>query len=112
MGFALHTTSRLAALFQRYSTGGRSVAAAASRGVGYAEGAISHSWPDRMVVSRPANRASQVRRPTAAVRVWHLADTASPASAGRLRISGRMADVCAELDRLAAGSEPRATLRV
>ena len=40
--------------------------------------------------------------PLATVRITHLPDSAqSPAATGRLRISGRLADVCAELDRLA-----------
>ena len=45
------------------------------------------------------------RRPTLArpVRVVRLVEAAPvPAGAGRMFISGRMADVCAELDRLAA----------
>jgi len=37
------------------------------------------------------------------LRVLRVVDAGlSPAQSGRLRISGRMADVCAELDRLAA----------
>lgn len=37
------------------------------------------------------------------LRVWRVVDaSAAPASAGRMVISGRMADVCAELERLAA----------
>ena len=50
------------------------------------------AWPDRGV---PAQR-----RP---VRVLRVVDAGVPASAaGRLVLSGRLADVCAELDRLAA----------
>ncbi len=48
--------------------------------------------------------ASIQRRPTVqrALRVVRVLDAdSSPSMAGRLRISGRMADVCAELDRLA-----------
>ena len=41
-----------------------------------------------------------IDRPLRIVRILE-ADQA-PAQVGRLRISGRMADVCAELDRLAA----------
>jgi hypothetical protein len=41
-----------------------------------------------------------VRRPLRVVRV--VDGCHAPASAGRMVISGRMADVCAELDRLAA----------
>ena len=41
--------------------------------------------------------------PSRPVRVLQVMDAGlSPAQSGRLRISGRMADVCAELDRLAA----------
>ncbi len=42
----------------------------------------------------------ELRRPLRVVRVVETAGT--QASAGRMFISGRMADVCAELDRLAA----------
>lgn len=52
----------------------------------------------------PASSPSQ-RRPVTqrALRVVRVLDADSlPSTAGRLRISGRMADVCAELDRLAA----------
>ena len=54
----------------------------------------------------PARRAAGVahsRRPMRALRVLRVIDDCHPpASAGRMVISGRMADVCAELDRLAA----------
>lgn len=36
------------------------------------------------------------------LRVVRVVDTQAPTCAGRMVISGRMADVCAELDRLAA----------
>ena len=55
--------------------------------------------------SCPAARAIGGRRPTPGrpVRVVRLVEAApAPAGAGRMFISGRMADVCAELDRLAA----------
>lgn len=56
---------------------------------------------------RPTGRSAlPSRRPLRVVRVvdpGHL-----PASAGRMVISGRMADVCAELDRLAALEAERA----
>jgi hypothetical protein len=57
--------------------------------------------------SRPATvTAATTRpcRPLRVVRVVHIVEPARAAAvdAGRLRISGRMADVCAELDRLAA----------
>jgi len=47
-----------------------------------------------------AARDNNNRQPLRVLRVMD-ADQA-PAQIGRLRISGRMADVCAELDRLAA----------
>ncbi len=47
-------------------------------------------WPPRALPGRP-------------LRVLRVVDAAQgPASAGRMVISGRLADVCAELDRLAA----------
>jgi hypothetical protein len=39
--------------------------------------------------------------------VLRVVDAHGPATAGRMVISGRMADVCAELDRL-AGQQPMA----
>ena len=58
---------------------------------------------------RPQNKGTMVLPPTAMrpistrpLRVRHVMDSASPRTSGRLVISGRMADVCAELDRLAA----------
>lgn len=53
------------------------------------------SWPGVAGRSREAPR-----RALRVVRVMEASH--SPASAGRMFISGRMADVCAELDRLAA----------
>jgi hypothetical protein len=41
------------------------------------------------------------RGPVRAVRVVHVLDGSAPGGSGRLVIAGRMADVCAELDRLA-----------
>jgi hypothetical protein len=41
------------------------------------------------------------QRPQRPLRVLRVMD-AQPSGTGRMRISGRMADVCAELDRLAA----------
>ena len=54
--------------------------------------------PIRTTCSTPGSIGP--RRP---VRVLRVIDTPQPtANAGRMRISGRMADVCAELDRMAA----------
>jgi hypothetical protein len=57
---------------------------------------ISQARP--MAVHAPASR-SCVRRPLRVVRVLDACQ--APSGAGRMVISGRMADVCAELDRLA-----------
>jgi hypothetical protein len=56
---------------------------------------------NQMLSSTPctASHASE-RRPLRMVRVMEVGQT--PAQVGRMVISGRMADVCAELDRLAA----------
>ena len=48
----------------------------------------------------PARPCEKARQPLRVVRVVERAG--APAGAGRMFISGRMADVCAELDRLAA----------
>ena len=51
------------------------------------------------MAARPHERVVQARP----LRVLRVLDRGhAPACAGRMRISGRMADVCAELDRLAA----------
>jgi hypothetical protein len=51
-------------------------------------------------VCAPASRLAQARRPLRVVRVMEAGQPQS--QVGRMVISGRMADVCAELDRLAA----------
>jgi hypothetical protein len=48
----------------------------------------------------PCGRSETLHRPLRVVRV--LEASRAPAGAGRMFISGRMADVCAELERLAA----------
>ena len=59
--------------------------------------------------TRPATPAPRAVRRLGAgpVRVLRVVDAQAPADFGRLVITGRMADVCAELDRLAA-QEPLA----
>lgn len=54
--------------------------------------------PHSRVLTR-SNLVAGTHRP---LRVLRVLETGAPASNGRLRISGRMADVCAELDRLAS----------
>jgi hypothetical protein len=65
-------------------------------------GAISpiaiHAHASRRGNSLPSHLAQ--RRPLRIVRIMEAGQT--PAQVGRMVISGRMADVCAELDRLAA----------
>jgi hypothetical protein len=53
------------------------------------------SWPARAAVA-----SETPRRPLRVVRV--VDGSCAPTRAGRMFMSGRMADVCAELDRLAA----------
>jgi len=58
--------------------------------------------PGQPSLSAPASQSMQ-KQPSRPLRVLQVMDAGlSPAQSGRLRISGRMADVCAELDRLAA----------
>jgi hypothetical protein len=53
--------------------------------------------------ARVARRPMSVPQAPKALRVVRVLDPAAPRStAGRMVISGRLADVCAELDRLAA----------
>jgi hypothetical protein len=60
-----------------------------------------HMQAGRAQVAWPTPcRSTALRRPLKVLRVVDACH--SPNSAGRMVISGRMADVCAELDRLAA----------
>ena len=74
------------------------------------------AWPAHCT-NRPSSPPVWIARPNCStlpsavprrpVRVLRVIDTShSSASAGRMRISGRMADVCAELDRMAALESP------
>lgn len=68
--------------------------------VAWFAGAPRGSSPSRAAaVHTPAARTC-ARRPLRVVRVLEACQ--APSGAGRMVISGRMADVCAELDRLAA----------
>ncbi len=56
-------------------------------------------------------QASDLRRPGPALRVVRTVEAGLPAgSCGRMMISGRISDVCAELDRLAACESRRDNL--
>lgn len=67
----------------------------------------------RYVAVRPAcaaRPAAKPDRPGRPLRVVRMIDAQQPRThGGRMVISGRMADVCAELDRLAALEESRQT---
>jgi hypothetical protein len=57
---------------------------------------------------RQPSAATPAVRPAPALRVLRVLEPHQPrAAAGRMVISGRMADVCAELDRLAAAESAR-----
>lgn len=55
-------------------------------------------------------QAAATGQPSTNVRVTHFPEAANGGGVARLRISGRLADVCAELDRLAE-VEARASMR-
>lgn len=104
MGIALLT---LSSLFQGFSSIGRK-AASVHPGAG-AQRALRMARPS---VARPALTPRPVSaicstRP-AALRVVRVCEAQQrPGEMGRLVISGRMADVCAELDRLVAHEAAR-----
>lgn len=59
-----------------------------------------HTAAGRGFVAWPSAAASHASRP---LRVLRIVDAGhAPSTAGRMVISGRLADVCAELDRLVA----------
>ncbi|MDB5850527.1 MAG: hypothetical protein JWP29_4279 [Rhodoferax sp.] len=67
--------------------------------------AATVAWPRDTNLPRMSVRVpcpARAARPLRVVRVLDSATAAGASSAGRMVISGRMADVCAELDRLAA----------
>lgn len=74
----------------------RSEAAAQVRHAG------NHASSERACAPRPAAPARPCEKARRPLRVVRVVEGGAPASAGRMFMSGRMADVCAELDRLAA----------
>ena len=56
----------------------------------------------RVCAPRPSAAAVSHERPRRPLRIVRVMESANAAGAGRMFMSGRMADVCAELDRLAA----------
>jgi hypothetical protein len=102
MGIALFTVGALVApLHQLWSECSRALLGRAQPGRSRPQ-SIARSAPRVRVVRVPPVAAgdSRVPRPLRVVRVAE--PLRAPANAGRMVISGRMADVCAELDRLAA----------
>ncbi|MFP5466491.1 MAG: hypothetical protein ACLGG8_03050 [Gammaproteobacteria bacterium] len=89
-------TRKAQGLFRRAGWLGRSIRLSAANETCFSQGA--------QAVSRPAERPL---RPVRVVRVTSMADPARQEA--RLVISGRMSDVCAELDRLAAIESRMAT---
>jgi len=75
--------------------GGRLVSKACPAAVHAADTRTCSAW-----AALPGSCRDRPRRPVRVVRVMEAC--AAPSGAGRIVISGRMADVCAELDRLAA----------
>lgn len=94
--------SRLRAVFAAPATAGRTRTASASTLAMPA--ANGPAW--RKVAPPPAPAAQ--RRSFSPVRVLRTVDECRP-DAGRLVISGRLADVCAELDRMVAQEDRLAT---
>ena len=56
----------------------------------------------RVCAPRPVAAVIRHERPRRPLRIVRVMENANAAGAGRMFMSGRMADVCAELDRLAA----------
>ena len=92
----------LQSLWRRFTTDGFS-----SAGVGGTPASRSRDFPIAMVAAesairarlRPATRSrSRTNPPLRVLRVMEAGQ--ANAHVGRMRISGRMADVCAELDRM------------
>jgi hypothetical protein len=79
-------------------------AARPQRAGGPGSGTPAARQPSRRPPAQRLPGQGPVRLPAAApLRVMRVVDASAPrATAGRMVISGRLADVCAELDRLAA----------
>ena len=112
MGITLFTVSGLFAPLQRLAAWLSHAALSSPRPVQRSPqpqelvcrgGRASSTW-------RPAvHTALPSRRPLRVVRVVRVMESChAPTSAGRMVISGRMADVCAELERLEAAEAGRA----
>ena len=69
----------------------------------------------RALARAPSNgaplHAGRAESPVSTVRVTHRSDAPVLGSSARLRISGRLVDVCAELERLAAAEAEAAAPR-
>lgn len=100
MGLTICTFAGALRSFRRWF--GRLASPSAAGGVSRPAGTRLHTAAGRAHVAWPpaAHRASPPRRPLRVLRVVDAGHASS--TAGRMVISGRMADVCAELDRLVA----------
>lgn len=72
-----------------------------STSLAVATGAAAASTVAKITCHRPAPAPCKLQTVSRLKIVREFDSTMSPSSAGRMMISGRMADVCAELDRLA-----------
>ena len=101
MGIAMLT---LSGLFQGFSALQCLTAGAQPTPSPRAARALRMVRPTGMRAPVSARPVSSIRTPRpSTLRVLSVSDAAhTPGDVGRMRISGRMADVCAELDRLAA----------
>ena len=77
-------------------------APAARRSVAPASHIAARPAASRVCAPRPACAAVRHERPRRPLRIVRVMEAANASGAGRMFMSGRMADVCAELDRLAA----------
>ncbi len=120
MGFALRSGTALIAPLASWIARRATLYAIAGGSVPAASGTTAQATPSRLppagrrqpaaspvrplravppVAARAAAPAATTARP---LRMLHIVDGTPQAGTSRLRLSGRMADVCAELDRLAA----------
>jgi hypothetical protein len=66
---------------------------------------VTRAYPARAEVTITSKKTAVAARPSSRLRVVRVMEAGqTPTQVGRMVISGRMADVCAELDRLAACS--------
>ncbi len=91
--------------FVQWLSGGARRSPAMRPATGFAIDSIAaHAYPEKAGVTVQAKSAPLIR-PSSRLRVVRVMEVGQkPGQVGRMVISGRMSDVCAELDRLAACS--------